>query len=118
MRSNTASSLADALLATERIQEAMRDVSLERYLDDWLPQAGVERFLMNIGAALTVVRREEPPVFLRIPAGRDIIDFRHLLAHGYNKINPVEVCQTVARSLPPLVKILEELIAQAEREGH
>ena len=118
MRQKTASSLADALLAGTRIREALDGVPLESYSTDWEKQAAVHFLFLTVGEALTRVRDAEPPLFARIPDATRIIGFRHLLAHGYDALEPERVYENATEHLPGLLATLEELVQAARREGH
>jgi len=44
---------------------------------------------------------------------RDIIDFRNLLAHGYDLVNHARVWQVIQESLPLLKVEVEQLLSEA-----
>jgi uncharacterized protein with HEPN domain len=57
--------------------------SFEDYLADDVLRWAVERRLMIVGEALTVLRRIAPGTAARIPGLPQIIAFRNILVHGY-----------------------------------
>ncbi len=118
MRQKTASSLADALLAGTRIREALDGLPLQSYAADWEKQAAVHYLFLTLGEALTRVRDAEPSVFAQIPDAAQIVGFRHLLAHGYDALEPDRVYENAKERLPGLLATLEDLVEVARREGH
>ena len=88
-------SLRDILTACDLILRHTAGRTLEDYtLDPWL-RAGTERSFGIIGEALRRLERKDPTTVASIPAYRDIIDFRNVLAHGYDTVNHARVWQYI-----------------------
>ncbi len=89
--------------------------TLDDYERDPYFRAAVERFLEIIGEALRRIERHDPATAATIPAYRDIIDFRNLLAHGYDSVNHAFVWHYIETDLPALRERVQALLDQA---GH
>jgi uncharacterized protein with HEPN domain len=72
-------------------------VSEAAYAKDVVLQRASERGLSQ----------EALKAYLEVPF-RDIVAMRHLLAHGYNKIDPLEVWKTLKKSVPSLLQALDK----------
>lgn len=116
MQRKTASALADALLAAQRVQEAIRGLTLEEFEGNWEKCAVVERMFILIGEALVRVRDLEPIVYDRIADRTQIVAFRNRIVHGYDTVSARAVYATAGEPLSQLVSTLEVLVSQAERE--
>ena len=62
MRPETASCLADACLACNRIAEITSDITKDSYTNNWRTQSIVERLFTIAGEALVRIRDLEEPV--------------------------------------------------------
>lgn len=103
MRPDTASCIADARLACERILEATSDLDPEAYVDDWRIQSIVERLFTVVGEALVRVRDLEGPIYLRLPDAHRIIAFRNFLVHACDTIDPARVFKIAQTDVPGLL---------------
>ena len=83
--------LADVERAGADIKRFIDGITRNGYLRDELTQAAVERKFEIIGEALNRLHGSHPEYAARIPDLRRIIDFRNVLAHGYDSIMPANV---------------------------
>ena len=77
-------------------------------------RAVVERHFITIGEALARVARRDPGLFSEIPAGREIVDFRNVLVHGYDAIDTRVVWDALIRETGPLAEVIERLLRSPE----
>jgi uncharacterized protein with HEPN domain len=117
MRPETASCLADARLACERITEITAETSSESYVDNWRTQSIIERLFTVIGEALVRIRDLEEPIFVRLPEVQRIIGFRNFLVHAYDAIDPARVYKIALTDVPGLLFALDSLLAEADAQG-
>ena len=117
MRPETASCLADARLACERIIEITAETSSIAYVDDWRIQSIVERLFTIVGEAIVRVRDLEEPIFIRLPNVQRIIGFRNFLIHAYDAIDPARVFGIALTDVPALLADLDSLLAEADAQG-
>lgn len=87
--------------------------------NDWaesdMAEAAVERKFEIIGEAMNRLRRDTPDLAKRIPGLRDAIDFRNLLAHGYDIVDS-ELVWTYARNdVIELRRVVQGLLAELEQ---
>lgn len=76
-------------------------------------RCAVERELQVLGEAMYQLSRHHPDVAATIPRCRDIVNFRHVLVHGYDKVADDVVWGVAVHHVPELHKKLEELLADA-----
>jgi uncharacterized protein with HEPN domain len=94
--------LEDIRVAAEAIQEFTRGRSVTDYQTDRLLRAGVERWFIIIGEALTRLERLDASWSTRITDFRKITGFRNVLVHGYETINDEVVWRTIQEYVPAL----------------
>jgi uncharacterized protein with HEPN domain len=85
----------------------------EQFLEDRGFRSAVERELMIIGEALYQLNRFRPDLASRITDSRRIIDFRHLVVHGYYKVDPQRVWSIVQSCLDTLVWESEVMLRES-----
>jgi len=102
--------LWDALSACALIVDVTGDKTLADYQSDALLRSGVERQFIIIGEALNQFRRVCPADAETIPSLQRVIDFRHLLVHGYDKVDDLTVWNIIQRNLEPLQSTLSNLL--------
>ncbi|MDA1192887.1 MAG: DUF86 domain-containing protein [Candidatus Poribacteria bacterium] len=114
MRREAHALLLDVRDACEQIIERTQDLTLDDYhRDRWL-RVGVERFFIIIGEAMNQAVRMEPELDDRISDIQDIIDFRHVLVHGYAQVEDDVVWDILSCDLRPLH---DEVAAILREEG-
>lgn len=111
----------DARVLLTDIDQAGADI--ETYTDgmdsvvfaaDTRTQAAVERKFEIIGEAVNRLHKDHPELAGRIPEMRRIVDFRNLLAHGYDDVAPRLVWLYASSSLPQLRDVVRALLAELE----
>ena len=104
-------SLNDILRACDLILRHTAGRTLDDFERDPFFRAAVERWFEIIGEALRRLERRDPATAASIPDHRDIIDFRNVLAHGYDDVENDSVWSFVQNELP----ILRERVANLLR---
>ena len=74
-----------------------------QFVEDRRTQRAVERSFEIIGEALSRLVRDFPAVAEHIPEHRRVIDFRNVLAHGYDVVDPRLVYGLARTRLPALL---------------
>jgi len=74
----------------------------------------VEREFQILGEALLRLKRSDPDRADRISPTEEIVGFRTILVHEYDRIDPEQVCRTVMEDLPGLLAELEGLQEEIE----
>ena len=96
------------------------DFTADRTEHDYAADRGfrsaVERELQIICEALLQLARNSPDVASQIDEYRRIINFRHVLVHGYGSLNPRTVWSIVEDKLPVLRSQLEALLRRLDAE--
>lgn len=97
--------LFDVRLACQEIMEFTEGKSYEQFQEDRLLQLAIEREFEIIGEALYRLEKVEPEKLKdRIPDYRKIIDFRNILAHGYDIIDIAAMWDFVQNRVPELLE--------------
>ncbi len=104
----------DMLDACEAITSFTASSHLSDYLESALLRSAVERQFQIIGEALFQLRANFPEVAQRIPDHRDIINFRHVIVHGYDQLDDAVVWGLVKRRLPALETALRKLAVETK----
>ena len=102
--------LEDVQKAGTAIQAFLRGVDFGRYASDELLRAGVERKFTIIGEALSRLLLADAALTARITDYRRIIDFRHVLVHGYSKVDDQIVWDAAQHYLPILLAEVARLL--------
>jgi uncharacterized protein with HEPN domain len=102
--------LADAQQAARAILAHAGQLTPQQYEGDVVARSLVERQCEVIGEALRRLERRDPATFARIPNARRIVDFRNVISHGYDIVDPVVVCQIVRQHIPALLRELDLLV--------
>jgi uncharacterized protein with HEPN domain len=102
MQQTSGKLLSDTLSAADSILRAIAGKSIAEYRQDELLRAGVERWFEKIGESLRRLERKDPTTAAKIPDVRNIIDFRNLLAHGYDIVQDEQVWHYANTYLPEL----------------
>jgi len=110
MPSSYVTLLWDALDAARAIQTFTVDADYDRYEADLMLRSAVERQFEVLGEALNRLRRKFPDRASQIDLLSDIIDFRNVIAHGYDILNNKEVWQIIQNDLPDLLATLQHVI--------
>ncbi len=102
--------LDDVHQAAELISQVTHGLSEADYLANRFLRCGVERNFEIIGEALGRLRKADPELFAQIPNGRQIVNFRNLIIHGYDVIRDSDVWQITQTDLPGLLQTVAKLI--------
>ncbi len=92
------------------ILDAVAGRTLDAFRQDVLLRSAVERQFQILGEALVQLVKSHADVAAQIPRHRDIINFRHILVHAYNRINPDVVWALAQADLPALCRELDRLL--------
>jgi uncharacterized protein with HEPN domain len=82
---------------------------LDDYRNDPMLRSAIERQFEIIGEALNRLKRLDPETAVRISDYQRIIDFRNVLAHGYDVVSDQVVWDIVQNKLPDLRREIDEL---------
>lgn len=104
--------LADIEQAGADIARFTEGMDSGAFAGDALTQAAVERKFEIVGEALNRLHGYHPEIARRIPRLRRIVDFRNLLSHGYDRVNPERVWSHAQRNLPELRRVVQALLAE------
>ena len=100
--------LLDINLSCQEILEFIDDKSFEDFQNDRMLQLAIEREFEIIGEALYRLSFiEEDKLADRIPEYRKIIDFRNIIAHGYDIIDDAALWDFAVNRVPELIDKVE-----------
>ena len=102
--------LEDIQQATRRLQAFTANVVADDYYANELLQSAVERQFEIAAEALNRLLKLTPDIAQRFTDYRRIIDFRNLLSHGYDLIDPVIVWGVIEKDVPVLHRETEALL--------
>ena len=102
----------DAINACELILEFTAGYSLQQYQADLRTKAAVEREFEIIGEALNRVHKIDSHKLESITDWRQIIQFRNVIAHGYDIVEDRLVFESIREDLPLLLSELKALIGR------
>lgn len=102
--------LYDMEQACNRISEFAQGKNFADYNGDIYFQSAVERQFQILGEALNRLEKADPDLAHRIPNTRDIINFRNILVHGYDKVDNEIVWGIVVRYVPELREAFADLL--------
>ena len=104
MQHDSRAYLHDVITAAENIRNFVQARSFEEYRDDIVIRSAVERQFEIVGEALARISRCDPELAARIPNLRDIVDFRNIIAHGYDVVDDEIVWDIIENHLPALIR--------------
>jgi uncharacterized protein with HEPN domain len=94
--------LFDILTAAEAVGSFVVGRTLEDYRRNLMLRSAVERQLEILGEAMARALKVEPGLGLLVPDARRIIDFRNVVAHGYDVLDDARVWDVAVRLAPRL----------------
>lgn len=109
--------LEDIAQAANLIDEVTRGLTVADYVSDRFLRCGVERNFEIIGEALNRIRRVDSVLFAQIPDAKQVVDFRNLIAHGYDVIRDADVWLIIQRDLPNLRTAVAAIITTSGSEN-
>jgi uncharacterized protein with HEPN domain len=95
--------LADIVLACEAVLLFVHGRQYDDFVADLMLRSAVERQLMIVGEAIRQLRDVDACTVVHITDYKRIIDFRNILAHGYDAISNDIVWQVVSEKIPALL---------------
>ena len=116
MRRRVLKLLEDVCGAADSIQGYTAGKTETDYLMNKQLRRSCEREFEIIGEALRRLDSEFPALAGKITDARKIIDFRNVLAHGYDAVSDDQVWVIVTAYLPSLIADARNLIAEESRE--
>ena len=95
--------LIDALIAAEAIRQFPHGADFSRFSVDHMMRSAVERQFEIIGEALGRIRKIDPAHLVDIADHQKIINFRNVIAHGYDVVQDGITWDIVERKIPRLI---------------
>lgn len=117
LRPETAAAVYDMRMAATRIEEAVAERTFADYTSGWMLQSAVERQFEIFGEAMVRIRDLERPVFDRFKEPEKIVGLRNVIIHGYDRVDPRILWAIATEELPGIRVVLDQLLAEAERQG-
>ncbi len=100
--------LPDVTLSCNEITDFIDSKSFQEFQENRMLQLAIEREFEIIGEALyRLAINEEETLARRIPEYRKIIDFRNIIAHGYDTIDEAAMWDFVKNRVPELLEKVE-----------
>ena len=85
-------------------------LTLQRFMEDNVPQLAIDKSIQNIGEAANHVTPGARQASAHIP-WRVIINMRHRLVHRYYRTNPAILWKTATENVPVLIADLQRILA-------
>ncbi len=101
----------DALSACKFIIEFTSGISYDEYAGDAKTRFAVERQFEILGESLNRINKISPDLLEKLPDWQEIIAFRNIVAHAYDKIDSGIVFDAALNDIPSLCKALEAILA-------
>jgi uncharacterized protein with HEPN domain len=105
--------LLDMLVAARKIARFVQGLTEQEFQSSELVQSGVMRELQVLGDACRMISDETRARHEDIP-WTAIAGMRHRIVHEYFDIRLDVVWETVTKSIPPLLAVLERIVAPEE----
>jgi len=100
--------LQDISLSCIEISDFIDGITFENFQENRMMQLAIEREFEIIGEALSrIARIEEENLARQIPEYRKIIDFRNIIAHGYDIIDEAAMWDFAENRVPELMGKVE-----------
>jgi len=100
--------LLDISLSCRELSDFIEGKSFEDFQNNRMLQLAIEREFEIIGEALyRLAAIEEEVLAIKIPEYRKIIDFRNIIAHGYDIIDEAALWDFAVNRVPELVEKIE-----------
>lgn len=109
--------LSDIVTAGSAIQAFTSGRSRDDYEVDLMLRSAVERQFEVLGEALRRLEILDSSLAVQISEHRRIIDFRNIIAHGYDGLDNDVVWQAVVEKLPVLLEQARALLSQFPTAG-
>ncbi len=108
--------LFDMLDSARFLQELSKGRSLQELRNDRAFRSAVERELQIIGEAAMMLGKVAPDLAARITEHARIVRFRHILVHGYDKIDRDILWNVLQNKLGIMASDVECLLEQTDSE--
>ncbi|MDE6396180.1 MAG: DUF86 domain-containing protein [Muribaculaceae bacterium] len=105
--------LEHMLEMAKSIQEEKSHRSFEEILNDRVLFYGLTKMTEIIGEAAYKLTHDFVDTHPELPWD-EIIGMRHILVHGYFKISPEDLWDTIQDDIPTMIPILEKYLAEFE----
>lgn len=102
----------DILQAVKEIEEFTANKTLADYQTNRMLKMAIEREYEIVGEALRRMETQFPGKFLQVSDGRRIIDFRNILAHGYDSISDEIVWSVTQNNLQVLKTEIQQIFKE------
>src|SRR5699024_3624242 len=100
--------LIDVTLSCRETSNFIDGKSFQEFQGNRMLQLAIEREFEIIGEALyRLARNEEETLASRIPVYRKIINFRNIIAHGYDTVDEAAMWDFAKNLVPELVEKVE-----------
>ncbi len=99
----------DALMAAISIEKFCENTNYDGYCDNEILAAAVERKFEIIGEALNRIKKHAPEDLLMVHDWPEIIGFRNLLAHAYDRVDDAIVWGIISRQIPSFITQLKSI---------
>lgn len=104
--------LHDMLRAADAIIEFTDGRTFDDYAADLMLRSAVERQFEILGEAMSRTLKAEPAIEDALVDARTVVDFRNVIAHGYDRLSHRTVWDVVGRHLPQLRERVRILLAE------
>ena len=101
--------LLDMLLAAEKIQRFIKEISQQQFLEDEMRQSAVLREIQVIGEAARLVSEDFKGKHETIPWGQ-IAGMRNRVIHEYFRVSLEIIWTTIQTDIPNLIREIRPLI--------
>lgn len=98
------------LSSCEFLLEFTQGKTIDDYVNNRAFRSALERELQIIGEALIFLQKDSPDLSKSISDHKNIIGFRHVLVHGYSRLNPETVWNVVETKLAGLREEIKSLL--------
>lgn len=112
MAHNPEKYLEDMINAAGNVGAILGSSTLAEYCESLTLRSAVERQLEITGEALYQLERRHPSIAVRIVQYREIIRFRHVLAHGYDIVDNSTVYAIATEKVPVLRIQVKEILRE------
>jgi len=106
--------LYDMKAGAERIERFVAGKSFEDFLKDEMLQSAVDRQFTIIGEAMSRLRKLSPEIAKEISGQNQIVGFRNILIHDYDRVDYRITWSTILKHLPVLRREVDQLLARLD----
>ncbi|MFP4501310.1 MAG: DUF86 domain-containing protein [Candidatus Hydrogenedentota bacterium] len=109
--------LFDMLDSARFLQELSKGRTLDELRNDRAFRSAVERELQIIGEAAIMLEKVAPDLVSRITEHARIVRFRHILVHGYDKIDRDILWNVLQSKLVIMTSDIDRLLKQLDKSS-